>query len=551
LSGGRLILLAVAAWFVIAAMNTGADQVREWASDPAHGAAGLVAVGVFCVAVVVVPVVARRLRSSRPWTWWPLFGAPVAVARMVITWRATCEGLGLSVPARRFNRYGLAAGAGSGRGRRGGAVVVKGEPLKLIPPRRVRVSVNRCGLAVTVRMHPSQVPGQWERGGDAFTHAWRVHRVRVTTPRPGFVTLTALGFDPLRQPPTPPARHASHGGRGGNPPGGPGPLDTPGQRPGVTWRMVPSSPANAEREVGQIGRGVSRSDYAVVPGVLKVTPGVREDGGAWSIDLKQRPHWLVTGATQSGKSTLTVRVLSELAARPVGLVGIDAKGGMELSPFGPRLSALATSRSEAAAAIDALTGVLGLRMLTCREAGARSIWDLPTHLRPEPVVTVVDEVAELFLSADRAGKEEVARCVTGLVRLGQLGAAVGMHLWVAAQRFGSDLGPGATLLRAQLAGRICHRVADAETAGMTLDGLGPEAVEEAQRIPADLPGVAVVGDDSGAWFLARSLHPITVDEAARTARAHAGLAVPMPDVAGAIEDVRNLGDGPRGLGGGW
>jgi S-DNA-T family DNA segregation ATPase FtsK/SpoIIIE len=325
LSGGRLILMAVAAWFAIAAMNTGADQVRTWASDPARGAAGLVAVGVFCVAVVVVPVVARRLRTSRPWTWWPLFGAPVAVARMVITWRATCEGLSLAVPARRFNRYGLASSGTTGRGRRGGAVVVKGEPLKLIAPRRVRVSVNRCGLAVTVRMHPSQVPGQWERGADAFAHAWRVHRVRVTTPRPGFVTLTALGFDPLRQPPTPPARHASQDGSGGNALGGPGRVGAPGQGSGVTWRTVPGSPANAEREVG---RGVSRSEFAVIPGILRVTPGVREDGGAWSIDLKQRPHWLVTGATQSGKSTLTVRVLSELAARPVGLVGIDAKGGM-------------------------------------------------------------------------------------------------------------------------------------------------------------------------------------------------------------------------------
>jgi DNA segregation ATPase FtsK/SpoIIIE, S-DNA-T family len=145
--------------------------------------------------------------------------------------------------------------------------------------------------------------------------------------------------------------------------------------------------------------------------------------------------------------------------------------------------------------------------------------------------------------------------VTALVRLGQLGAAVGIHLWVAGQRFGSDLGTGATLLRAQLAGRICHRVADNQTAGMTLDGLPPEAVTEAQRIATDLPGVAVVGDDSGDWYLTRS-QPVGIAHAARLATAHAALAVPLPEVMAAIDAVRNggnrgNGDASGGAGGGW
>jgi len=471
---------------------------------------GAVAFLALVLVVLGVRVLRWRLRLERPWLWWPVFGAPAALVRLVWTWRATCEGLGLSVPAKRFSRYGLISGSGDG-GRRGGGLIVKGEPLKLIAPRRVRVRISGCGLVLVVRLHPGQVPGQWERAGEAFAHQWRVHRVRVISERPGFVTLTGLGFDPLRFPPPP-------------------------------QKQKEPEAAGSRQLAGAGGPRPQRTDYAVIPGILAVRVGVGEDGGPWVIDLGKHPHYLVTGATRSGKSTLSVRLGTELARRPVILVGIDAKNGMELAPFGPRLSALAVSRAEAAAALDALVGVMYLRMLICREQGARSIWELQVEVRPEPVVVLVDEVAELFLAIDKQGKEEAGRCVNGLVRIGQLGAALGVHLWVAGQRFGSDLGPGATLLRAQLSGRICHRVADPETATMTLAGLPPEAVTEAQRIGVDLAGVAVVGDDSGTWGLARSA-PVSIAAAKAVAGEFASLAVPLPEVTAAIENIRLTGGG--------
>jgi S-DNA-T family DNA segregation ATPase FtsK/SpoIIIE len=449
----------------------------------ADGHGGLVLLGLLAVAVVVLVVVSGWLRGSYPWVWWPLFGAALTVARLAWSWRAGCEGAGLSVPARRFSRYGVIHGSARGR-RRGGGLVVRGEPLRMIAPRRVGLRVGACGLTVTVRLHPSQVPGDYERAAEGFAHTWRVHAVRVASPRPGFVRLTAVGFDPLRYP-----------------------------HPRRTF----TAPDPA----------------AVGSGVLAVPVGGAEDGTAWLVDLRARAHWLVTGATRSGKSTLTARVLCGLASRPVALVGIDAKGGMELGPFRPRLTVLATTRGEAVGVIDALTAELADRMRVCAAAGARNIWELPSGVRPTPVVVVVDEIAELFLHADRAGKDEAARCVTGLVRLAQLGAALGVHLWVAGQRFGSELGAGATLLRAQLLGRVCHRVADTETAVMTLAGLPDTATEAALRIPADLPGVAVVGDDSGAWGLARS-HPLAEGEAEAAAAAWAHLRVPMPGVEAAV-----------------
>jgi DNA segregation ATPase FtsK/SpoIIIE, S-DNA-T family len=495
----RVLRLIVGLLLVIWVGAKVGDGMSAAFGERAGGPVGFAVLAAWACAVMLA---GRRLRLERPWLWWPLLGAPEVGLRMLWTWRATCEGLGLSVPAKRISRYGLIS-TGSGNGRRdGGGLIVKGEPLKLIAPHRVGIRVNGCALVVTVKLHPGQTPQEWERAGEAFAHQWRVHRVRAVSNRPGFVTLTGLGFDPLRYP------RASKPTKA---------LVTVGPRP-------------------------QRTDHAVIPGVLVVPVGIEESGGSWDVDLLKRPHHLITGATQSGKSTLTVRFLAELARRPVGLVGIDAKNGMELSPFGPRLSALATSRAEAAAALEALIGVLYLRTMLCREHGARSIWELPMEVRPEPIVVVVDEIAELFLAVDKPGKDEAGRCVTSLVRIGQLGAALGLHLWVAGQRFGSDLGPGATLLRAQLSGRICHRVADTETATMTLAGLPPESITEAQQISTDLRGVAVVGDDSGTWYLARS-NPLSVPEAAETASQYAELTIPLPEVTAAIDSVRLNGGG--------
>ena len=92
-----------------------------------------------------------------------------------------------------------------------------------------------------------------------------------------------------------------------------------------------------------------------------------------------------------------------------------------------------------------------------------------------------------------------------LIRLAQLGRALGVHLIVAGQRVGADLGDGVTALRAQLGGRVCHRVTDPGTAVMTLGDLYPEAVEAAQMITPGERGVAITTDADGSWLRARSV----------------------------------------------
>ncbi|MFE4825652.1 FtsK/SpoIIIE domain-containing protein [Streptomyces sp. NPDC056672] len=254
--------------------------------------------------------------------------------------------------------------------------------------------------------------------------------------------------------------------------------------------------------------------------LMTAWPGRLADGAAWEIDFRRVPHWLVVGATRSGKSNFLAALITQLAPQPVALVGVDLKGGMELSMFEPRLSALAITRTEASSLLSALLCEADIRMQRCRAAGARSVWELPEKGRPVPIVVLIDEIAELYLSdGTRESKAEATECSAALLRLGQLGAALGIHLVVAAQRFGSELGPGVTALRAQLGGRICHRVHDGTSAEMALGDLSPDAVSVVQAITETEQGVAVV-TVGGRWVRARST-VIRPDRAREMAREHA------------------------------
>ncbi|MEU5925327.1 FtsK/SpoIIIE domain-containing protein [Streptomyces antimycoticus] len=367
-----------------------------------------------------------------------------------------------------------------------GGLVVKGQPLHLKVPRCSFPRPTPNGLSVRVRLHAGQTPALFLGAAEALVHAWRVHAVRIVSPERGVVLITATVRDPLEHP---------------------------------------------ERPTGEVSASL-----------LSAVVGALETGGAWVMDFRRVPHWLIVGATRSGKSTLIARLITELAPQPVALVGIDCKGGMELGLFEQRFSALATCRSEAVAVLGALVVDMQNRMRTCRAAGARSIWELPEKERPVPVVVVVDEIAELYLTnGSKDQRAEAEQCSTYLLRLAQLGAALGMHLVVAGQRVGSDLGPGVTALRAQLSGRVCHRVNDPGTAEMTLGDLNKDAVAVAQSIGEAEQGVAVTTGDTGGWMRGRS-HLTTPAEAQVTAAENAGLAFRLAGVARALEEL-DAGEG--------
>lgn len=423
------------------------------------------ALGVLVV-VVAGPTAWRRFHYR---SYWPVVGFPLTALRVRTGWRRVALGCHLTKKRQRYSFTLISSAVANS-----GLVKVKRRFQRVSVDTKPRMGLPRPtahGWRVTVSLLEGQTPADYAEAAEPLAHAWGAHAVRVTSPRRGRVVLAVTVRDPL-----------------------------------VAVDVPPPS-----------------------PDLLKVTVGRLETGGPWTIDFRTVPHWMNAGATQSGKSNLANALIVGLAPQPVALVGLDLKGGVEFAPYEPRLSALATTRAESLRLLDDLVAVMGDRMGVCRMAGARNVWQLPEGVRPVPVVVLVDELAELFLMADKSEKEEVGRTSTALLRVAQLGRAFGIYLFLSGQRIGSDLGPGVTALRAQCSGRVCHRVNDPETANMTLGDLDPDALVSARAIPAQTPGVGIVAGQDGQWYRARSIY-VAEETAEQAARQYADRAPSWADV---------------------
>ncbi|MGW1835857.1 FtsK/SpoIIIE domain-containing protein [Streptomyces sp. NPDC002067] len=339
-----------------------------------------------------------------------------------------------------------------------------------VPPRIRRIRGTSTGLRVSLRLTAGLEPSDLAAASNRLRHAWGVHSVNVVETRPGVVELRMTGYDVLKR--------------------------------------------------VQMPRKAQARDL-VVPVALK------DDGTAYERDYRKIPHALTLGANQSGKSMYQRNLIKGLAPLPVALVGVDCKRGVEQSRYAARLSALATTPDTAASLIDVLVAEMEDRFDLLAKQGASDLWALPKRLRPVPVVVLVDEIAELFLISSKKDEERRERIVTGLIRLAQLSRAVGIYLEICGQRFGSELGKGATMLRAQLGGRVVHRVNDKQTAEMGLNDVAPESVPAACTIPADRPGQAVAADSSGGWSRIRTPR-ISEDETVAACREFAHLAPVLP-----------------------
>ncbi|WP_328962364.1 FtsK/SpoIIIE domain-containing protein [Streptomyces virginiae] len=421
------------------------------------------------IMLLVVLVVALVLRRLRPTWYWMTFGVTLATIRVLSRYRSVMDACGLTVPPSRW-RLTLAR-------------LTNRPPPEDRSPRILRLRPTATGLVLRLKLRPGQDAFDFSASSDRLRHSFALHNVVSREIRSGVVELRMTGYDILKR-----------------------------------VRMPAVGPDDA----------------------LRVPVALREDGEVHYRDYREVPHALNVGATKSGKSVYQRTLVAGLAPRNVALVGIDCKNGVELSPLAARFTAMADNPTDAAELLTALVQYMS-RVYDLIRAEQRisvglpdaeitaDIWDLPPHLRPLPVVVLVDEVAELALAANKAEEARRDRIVTDLIRLSQLGRAAGIHLEICGQRFGSELGKGITMLRAQLTGRTAHRVNDETSANMAFGDISPDAVLAAVQIDRDRPGTAVAGDSSGGWTRIRAPHT-TLRQAVDTCNAHAHRTPSIPEL---------------------
>ncbi|MFG2354279.1 FtsK/SpoIIIE domain-containing protein [Streptomyces sp. NPDC048521] len=424
----------------------------------------------FTVALVLVVAAAGLLRWRRPAWYWMTFGVTLASLRVLIRYASVMDACGLTVPPSRW-RLSLAR--------------VTNRPVPdSRPPRILRLRPTRTGLVLRLGLRPGQDAFDVAAASDRLRHSFSMYGVTSREVRSGVVEVRMTGYDVLKRVQMPAK------------------VDT---RP------------------------------------MRVPVALREDGSVHYRDYRAVPHALTLGATESGKSVYQRNLVAGLAPMDVALVGIDCKQGVELFPLARRFSALADNPDTAAELLDALVSRMeGIYQLIRAEQRitaavpdaeiAADIWDLLEHLRPVPVVVLVDEVAELALFASKEEEKRRDRIITALVRLAQLGRAAGIYLEICGQRFGSELGKGITMLRAQLTGRTAHRVNDETSANMAFGDISPDAVLAAIQIPAELRGLAIAGDSTGGWHRIRAPHT-SLRRAVNTCNRHADRTPDLPELA--------------------
>ncbi|WP_329615071.1 FtsK/SpoIIIE domain-containing protein [Streptomyces brevispora] len=398
------------------------------------------------VVLVLVVAAAGLLRWRRPAWYWLAFGVTLAALRVLVRYRSVMDACGLTVPPARW-RLALARAAN--------------RPIpEPRPPHIRRLRPTRTGLVLRLKLRPGQDAFDIAAASDRLRHSFSMFGVTSREVRSGAVEVRMTGYDVLKR---------------------------------------VQMPAETETRP------------------MRVPVALREDGAVHYRDYRAIPHALTLGSTESGKSVYQRNLVAGLAPMDVALVGIDCKQGVELFPLARRFSALADSPDTAAALLDALVARMAdvYRLIRTQQRItvdvpdaeiAADIWDLPEELRPTPIVVLVDEVAELALYATKEEERRRDRIITALVRLAQLGRAAGIYLEICGQRFGSELGKGITMLRAQLTGRTAHRLNDETSANMAFGDIAPDAVLAAIQIPADMRGLAIAGDSSGGWHRIRAPH---------------------------------------------
>ncbi|MGA9365592.1 MAG: DNA translocase FtsK 4TM domain-containing protein [Bacteroidota bacterium] len=243
----------------------------------------------------------------------------------------------------------------------------------------------------------------------------------------------------------------------------------------------------------QIRSVINSTKFRETKATLPIAVGKTISGEVYTDDLAKMPHLLMAGATGSGKSiginTIIASLLYRLHPSDVKFVIIDPKK-IELSVFAklknhylavcPDIHELiVTTPENSVLALKSVEYEMEQRYDRLAAAGVRNVADYnervregrmkdsqgTKHKKIPYLIVVIDELADLMLTASREVEEPIAR-------LAQLARAVGIHLVVATQRPSVDVITG--VIKANFSARIAYQVASKIDSRTILDMNGAD-----------------------------------------------------------------------------
>jgi len=250
---------------------------------------------------------------------------------------------------------------------------------------------------------------------------------------------------------------------------------------------------NNTPEIVNFRNVVTSVQFRTTKSYLPLGLGKLITGDVYCDDLAKMPHLLIAGATGAGKSVgvnvMINSLLFKLHPSEAKLVMIDPKK-IELAQYrGLRRHFLAvcpdideeiiTDPANAVIVLKSLELEMDSRYTKLAKAGVRHVTDYNAkvragnvrdsetvkHYRLPYIVVIIDELADLMITAAREVEEPIAR-------LAQLARAVGIHLIVATQRPSVDILTG--VIKANFSARIAYQVASRIDSRTILDSSGAD-----------------------------------------------------------------------------
>ena len=245
---------------------------------------------------------------------------------------------------------------------------------------------------------------------------------------------------------------------------------------------------NSKAQIVRIKEVLSSNKFKESKKRLTIAFGKTIDGDIYIDDLSRMPHILIAGATGSGKSvginTIIASLLYKMQPGDLKFVLIDPKK-IELSLYSKLRrhfiatstdinESIVTSSSNAVSILKSVELEMEQRYDKLANAGVRNIEaynqkyaegklkdnDIIRHRKMPYIVVIIDELADLMITAKRDIEEPIAR-------IAQMARAVGIHLIVATQRPSVDVITG--VIKANFPVRIAYQVASKVDSRTILD----------------------------------------------------------------------------------